>query len=117
MAKTAQPGSNNTGYKEEEQNAIEAAILQRIEAGEIFEDMDDLSPKFKAILKMTADLAAVSEVSVLTWAYTAYRTAPDIGAKIAVCATAPSGLSFTGTIRTRPGNGCKKQWTGCSRSG
>ncbi len=87
MAKTAQSGSNPAGPSDEEQNAIEAAILERIEAGEIFEDMDDLSPKFRAILKMTADLAAVSEVSVLTWAYTAYRTAPDIGAKIAVCAT------------------------------
>ena len=87
MAKTAQLKSKDTGPSDEEQNAIEAAILERIDAGEIFEDMDDLSPKFRAILKMTADLAAVSEVSVLTWAYTAYRTAPDIGAKIAVCAT------------------------------
>ena len=71
MAKTAQSGSNPAGPSDEEQNAIEAAILERIDAGEIFEDMDDLSPKFRAILKMTADLAAVSEVSVLTWAYTA----------------------------------------------
>ena len=67
MAKTAQPGSNKTEYTEAELNAMEAAILERIEAGEIFEDMDELSPKFKAILRMTADLAAVSEVSVLTW--------------------------------------------------
>ena len=75
MANTAQPGSKNTEHTEQELIEIEAAILKRIEAGEIFEDMDDLSPKFRAILKMTADLAAVSEVSVLTWAYTAYRTA------------------------------------------
>ena len=89
MANTAQLRSKDTGDTEEELNAVEAAMLQRIEAGEIFEDVDELSPKFRAILKMTADLAAVSEVSVLTWAYTAYRTAPDVGAKIAVCATNP----------------------------
>ena len=32
-------------------------------------------------------IAAISEVTVLTWGHTAYDSAPDIGAKIAVCAT------------------------------
>ena len=68
-------------------DAIEAAMLARIEAGELFEDASELSPRYKEILKQTAEIASISEVSVLTWACTAYPTAPDIGAKIAVCAT------------------------------
>ena len=40
MANTAQTRS------EQEEQALEAAILQRIDAGEIFEDMDELSPMY-----------------------------------------------------------------------
>ena len=68
-------------------DAVEAAMLARLEAGELFEDASELSPRYKEILKQTAEIASISEVSVLTWACTAYPTAPDIGAKIAVCAT------------------------------
>lgn len=69
------------------QDAVESAMLARIEAGELFEDIEELSPRYKEILKQTAEIASISEISVLTWACTAYPTAPDIGAKIAVCAT------------------------------
>ncbi len=68
-------------------DAVEAAMLARLEAGEMFEDIDELSPRYREILRQTAEIASISEVSVLTWACTAYPTAPDIGAKIAVCAT------------------------------
>ena len=62
-------------------------MLARIDAGELFEDAAELSPRYKEILRQTVEIASISEISVLTWACTAFRTAPDIGAKIAVCAT------------------------------
>ena len=71
----------------ENQDAVEAAMLARIEAGELFEDAAELSPRYQEILRQTVEIASISEISVLTWACTAFRTAPDIGAKIAVCAT------------------------------
>ena len=80
-------GTIDTHTADADIDPVEVAMLERIEQGEVFEDMEALSPRFREILKQTADLAAVSEISVLTWAYTAYRTCPDIGAKIAVCAT------------------------------
>ena len=66
---------------------IEAAMIARIETGELIEDVADMSPGYKEALKQVIHIAAISEVTVLTWAHTAYDTAPDIGAKIAVCAT------------------------------
>ncbi len=65
----------------------EEAILARIHAGELIEDMEDLTPRYRAILERTLEIAAQSEVTVLTWAYTAFRVAPDIGAKVAICGT------------------------------
>jgi hypothetical protein len=55
-------------------DAVEAAMLARIEAGEMFEDIDELSPRYREILRQTAEIASISEVSVLTWACTAYPT-------------------------------------------
>lgn len=66
---------------------VEAAQIARIEAGELFENVEDLSPGYREALKQVIHIASISEVTVLTWAYTAYETAPDIGAKIAICAT------------------------------
>jgi len=66
---------------------LEAAQIARIEAGELFENVEDLSPGYREALRQVIHIAAISEVTVLTWAHTAYDTAPDIGAKIAVCAT------------------------------
>ena len=71
----------------EDREAVETAMLARIEAGELFEDAAELSPRYQEILRQTVEIASISEISVLTWACTAFRTAPDIGAKIAVCAT------------------------------
>lgn len=66
---------------------IEAQQIERIEAGELFENVQDLSPGYREALRQVIHIAAISEVTVLTWAHTAYDTAPDIGAKIAICAT------------------------------
>ena len=35
------------------EEAVEAAMLERIEAGELFEDIEELSPRYKEILKQT----------------------------------------------------------------
>ena len=70
-----------------ERDTEEAAIIKRIEDGELFEHVDELTPGYRKALEEVIHIAAISEVTVLTWAYTAYETAPDIGAKIAVCAT------------------------------
>ncbi len=67
--------------------AEEEALLARIQAGELIEDMDELTPRYRAILERTLEIAAQSEVTVLTWAYTAFDVAPDIGAKVAICGT------------------------------
>jgi len=69
------------------EEAQEQALLARIHAGELIEDMDELTPRYRAILERTLEIAAQSEVTVLTWAYTAFRVAPDIGAKVAICGT------------------------------
>ena len=66
---------------------VEEEQIKSIEAGELFEDIDEMSPGYKEIVKQVIQMASISEVTVLTWAHTAYDTAPDIGAKIAVCAT------------------------------
>lgn len=72
---------------EEPQGEVEARTLARIKAGELIEDLDELFPAYHEALRQTLYIAAQSEVTVLTWAYTAYRTAPDLGAKIAISAT------------------------------
>jgi len=66
------------------EEAAEAALLERINNGELIEDMADLTPRYRAVLERTLNIAATSEVTVLTWAHTAYPTCPDLGAKIAV---------------------------------
>ncbi|MGV3655280.1 MAG: Phenylacetic acid catabolic protein [Noviherbaspirillum sp.] len=63
------------------------SVLKRIREGELIENMSDLFPEYREALRQTLYIAAQSEVTVLTWAYTAYDTAPDIGAKIAISAT------------------------------
>ena len=63
------------------------STLRRIKAGELIQDMADVFPAYHEALRQTLYIAAQSEVTVLTWAYTAYDTAPDIGAKIAISAT------------------------------
>ena len=60
------------------------ALIDRIQAGELIENMEDFTPRYRAVLQKTLEIAAQGEVTVLTWAYTAYATAPDLGAKIAV---------------------------------
>ncbi len=62
-------------------------VMKRIQAGELIENMNDLFPEYREALRQTLYIAAQSEVTVLTWAYTAYETAPDIGAKVAISAT------------------------------
>src|SRR3546814_243804 len=64
-----------------------AQILRRIQDNELIDDMGDVFPEYHEALRQTLYIAAQSEVTVLTWAYTAYETAPDIGAKIAISAT------------------------------
>ena len=49
----------------------EQALLERIHAGELIEDMQELTPRYRSILERTLEIAAQSEVTVLTWAYTA----------------------------------------------
>ena len=71
----------------EQHQANEEALLARIQAGELIEDMDELTPRYRAILERTLEIAAQSEVTVLTWAYTVFDVAPDIGAKVAICGT------------------------------
>ena len=44
--------------------AAEEALLARIQAGELIEDMDELTPRYKAILERTLEIAAQSEVTV-----------------------------------------------------
>ena len=39
------------------------------------------------MLEKTLTIAAQGEVTVLTWAYTAYEKCPDLGAKIAISAS------------------------------
>ena len=67
--------------------AVEAAMMTRTEAGELFESLEALTPGYRSALEQTLDIAATGEVTVLTWAYTAFDKCPDIGAKLAVCAT------------------------------
>ena len=62
------------------------ALVDRINAGELIEDMSEFTPRYRAVLQKTLEIAAQGEVTVLTWAYTAYETAPDLGAKIAISA-------------------------------
>src|SRR3546814_6945293 len=64
-----------------------AQILRRIQDNELIDDMGDVFPEYHEALRQTLYIAAQSEVTVLTWAYTAYETAPDIGATIAISAT------------------------------
>ena len=61
--------------------------LRKIRADELIEEMSELFPEYQEALRQTLYIAAQSEVTVLTWAYTAYDSAPDIGAKIAISAT------------------------------
>ena len=49
---------------------IEAQQIERIEAGELFENVEDLSPGYREALKQVIHIAAISEVTVLTWAHT-----------------------------------------------
>ena len=65
----------------------EAALLKRIHAGELIEDMAELTPRYRAVLEKTLTIAAQGEVTVLTWAYTGYDKCPDLGAKIAISAS------------------------------
>jgi ring-1,2-phenylacetyl-CoA epoxidase subunit PaaA len=65
----------------------EAQLLRRIHAGELIEDMDELTPRYRAVLEKTLTIAAQGEVTVLTWAYTGYDKCPDLGAKIAISAS------------------------------
>ena len=65
----------------------EAQMIARIESGELIEHIEDMTPGYREALKQVIHIAAISEITVLTWAHTAYDSAPDIGAKIAVCAT------------------------------
>ena len=88
--------------------AAEDALLARIQAGELIEDMDDLTPRYRAILGRTLEIAAQSEVTVLTWAYTGYAIAPDIGAKVAICEEDRAGAR-------RPEN--RKNWSRTTRYG
>lgn len=62
------------------------ALIERIEAGELIEDMAEFTPRYRRVLQKTLEIAAQGEVTVLTWAYTGYETAPDLGAKIAISA-------------------------------
>lgn len=66
---------------------LENALMARVEAGELFEDLDELTPGYRTALKQILDIAAGGEITVLTWAYSVFDKCPDIGAKIAVCAT------------------------------
>ncbi|MBX3596685.1 MAG: phenylacetate-CoA oxygenase subunit PaaI [Rhizobiaceae bacterium] len=63
------------------------ASIEKLERGELLEEVSELFPEYRAVLEQTLTIAAQSEVTVLTWAYTVYNTCPDIGAKIAVSAS------------------------------
>ncbi|QBY03323.1 phenylacetic acid catabolic family protein [Thalassotalea sp. HSM 43] len=62
----------------------EQALLDRIAAGELIEDISEMTPRYRKVLENTLEIAAAGEVTVLTWAQTGYDTAPDLGAKIAI---------------------------------
>ena len=62
----------------------EQAMLDRIKAGELIENIDELTPRYRKVLENTLEIAAAGEVTVLTWAQTGYVTAPDLGAKMAI---------------------------------
>ena len=72
--------STTEAVQASQEQSAEEALLARIQAGELIEDMDELTPRYKAILERTLEIAAQSEVTVLTWAYTAFDVAPDTGA-------------------------------------
>ncbi|MGB1062825.1 MAG: ATP-binding cassette domain-containing protein, partial [Ketobacter sp.] len=59
------------------------------EMNALLEEQAELQNKIDAAngwdLERTLEIAAQSEVTVLTWAYTAFDVAPDIGAKVAIC--------------------------------
>jgi len=61
--------------------------LEKISRNEMIEEISEFFPEYRTVLEQTLTIAAQSEVTVLTWAYTAYETCPDIGAKIAVSAS------------------------------
>jgi len=65
-------------------SAEDQKLIAKIQSGELIEDMEDFTPRYRAVLQKTLEIAAQGEVTVLTWAYTAYATAPDLGAKIAI---------------------------------
>lgn len=65
----------------------EAAARAKIASGELLEEVEELFPSYRKVLEETLIIAAQSEVTVLGWAYTAYETCPDIGAKVAVSAS------------------------------
>ena len=53
------------------------ALVARIQAGELIEDMADFTPRYRAVLQKTLDIAAQGEVTVLTWAaYWVERSLP-----------------------------------------
>lgn len=70
-----------------EVDAVRAKTLAKLARGELIEEVEELFPEYRTVLEQTLTIAAQSEVTVLTWAYTAYETCPDIGAKIAVSAS------------------------------
>jgi len=63
---------------------VEQAMMDRIATGELIENIDEMSASYRQVLENTLEIAAAGEVTVLTWAETAFATAPDLGAKIAI---------------------------------
>src|SRR3546814_20213042 len=78
-----------------------AQILRRIQDNELIDDMGDVFPEYHAALRQTLYIAAPSEVTVLTWAYTEYETAPDLGAKIAISETIQDEIGPIGRASCR----------------
>lgn len=63
------------------------AVMEAIARGELIEDESKLTGRYRAVIEQTLYIAAMSEVTVLTWAHTAFATCPDLGAKIAVASS------------------------------
>jgi len=63
---------------------VEDKFIEDIHNGKVFEEWEELTPGYQAALSRTLEIAAQGEVTVLTWAFMAMETCPDLGAKISL---------------------------------
>ena len=78
---------NNVKPSSDFEDPSDIAIMEAISKGELIEDESQMGGRYRKVIEQTLHIAGMSEVTVLTWAHTAFDTCPDLGAKIAVASS------------------------------